>query len=64
MSWKIVGEELEILGRETPILEKVQGPFPRITYDEAVELLNREGMEFTWGEDFGAPHETKIAESF
>ena len=57
-------EELEILGRDTSSLEKVQGPFPRITYDEAVELLNREGMEFTWGEDFGAPHETKIAESF
>ncbi|EGK13772.1 asparagine--tRNA ligase [Kroppenstedtia eburnea] len=57
-------EELEILGRDPASLEKVQGPFPRITYDEAVELLNREGMEFTWGEDFGAPHETKIAESF
>jgi asparaginyl-tRNA synthetase len=46
-------------------LENVKPPFPRITYDEAVELLHREGFpEFEWGEDFGAPHETKIAESF
>ncbi|MFD1426182.1 asparaginyl-tRNA synthetase [Kroppenstedtia sanguinis] len=57
-------EELKVLGRDLASLEKVKGPFPRITYDEAVDLLNREGMEFTWGEDFGAPHETKIAESF
>ncbi|SDX16229.1 asparaginyl-tRNA synthetase [Marininema mesophilum] len=56
--------ELEILERDTSKLEKVTGSLPRITYDEAVELLNREGMEFTWGDDFGAPHETKIAESF
>ncbi|QKG84477.1 asparagine--tRNA ligase [Kroppenstedtia pulmonis] len=58
------GEELRILQRDTSALEKVTAPFPRITYDEAVELLQREGFDFTWGEDFGAPHETKIAESF
>ncbi|WP_206093726.1 asparagine--tRNA ligase [Paludifilum halophilum] len=57
-------DELKVLKRDTSALEKVKAPFPRITYDEAVHLLNREGMEFSWGEDFGAPHETKIAESF
>ncbi|WP_044639797.1 asparagine--tRNA ligase [Risungbinella massiliensis] len=57
--------ELKLLGRDTKALEKIQAPFPRISYDEAVELLHREGFpEFQWGEDFGAPHETKIAESF
>lgn len=57
--------ELKVLGRDTKALEKIQAPFPRISYDEAVELLHREGFpEFQWGEDFGAPHETKIAESF
>ncbi|MFC4077947.1 asparagine--tRNA ligase [Salinithrix halophila] len=56
--------ELEVLERDISFLEKVKAPFPRISYDEAVELLNREGMAFTWGDDFGAPHETKIAESF
>lgn len=57
-------DELKVLGRDTSALAKVNFPFPRITYDEAVELLNREGFAFEWGEDFGAPHETKIAESF
>ncbi|PTX55052.1 asparaginyl-tRNA synthetase [Melghirimyces profundicolus] len=61
---KECGPELKTLGRDTAPLENVKAPFPRITYDEAVELLNREGMEFQWGEDFGAPHETKIAETF
>lgn len=56
--------ELETIGRDIGPLEKVIPPFPRITYDEAVELLNKEGFAFQWGEDFGAPHETKIAESF
>ncbi|MDN4593857.1 asparagine--tRNA ligase [Polycladomyces subterraneus] len=56
--------ELETIGRDIAPLEKVKPPFPRITYDEAVELLKKEGFEFEWGEDFGAPHETKIAESF
>lgn len=57
--------ELKTLGRDTSRLEKVTAPFPRITYDDAVELLHKEGFsDFKWGEDFGAPHETKIAESF
>jgi len=56
--------ELELLARDTSRLEKVVPPFPRITYDEAVELLNRKGLTFEWGDDFGAPHETVIGESF
>ncbi|MGA9174865.1 MAG: asparagine--tRNA ligase [Thermoactinomyces sp.] len=57
--------ELKTLERDISALEKVKAPFPRITYDEAVELLHKEGFtDFTWGDDFGAPHETKIAESF
>lgn len=57
-------DELKVLERDIAPLERVKPPFPRITYDEAVELLNREGLPIEWGEDFGAPHETKIAESF
>lgn len=57
--------ELAVLGRDTGKLAKVAAPFPRITYDEAVKFLNDNGFpEFQWGEDFGAPHETAIAESF
>ncbi|PYZ98385.1 asparagine--tRNA ligase [Alteribacter lacisalsi] len=56
--------ELKALDRDVSRLEKVQAPFPRITYDEAVELLKKEGHEIQWGEDFGAPHETAIAEKY
>ncbi|GIP61808.1 asparagine--tRNA ligase [Virgibacillus pantothenticus] len=57
--------ELQALDRDISSLEKVQAPFPRITYDEAIELLKEKGFtDIEWGEDFGAPHETAIAESF
>lgn len=56
--------ELEILERDISKLETVKPPFPRITYDEAVEILHNKGIEFVWGEDFGAPHETAISEGF
>ncbi|WP_416826710.1 asparagine--tRNA ligase [Ectobacillus polymachus] len=57
--------ELKILGRDTTKLELIQAPFPRITYDDAIKLLHEKGFEdIQWGEDFGAPHETAIAESF
>lgn len=70
--------ELEILQRDVSKLERVKKPFPRITYDEAVEILREkdiplikktaEGEEyirpFPWGEDFGAPHEEAIVENY
>jgi len=56
--------ELETLKRDTASLEKVKSPFPRITYDEAVEILHQEGLEFEWGDDFGSPHETVLAKHF
>lgn len=56
--------ELDRLGRDIGVLEKIVAPFPRITYDEAIAYLQKEGHEIQWGEDFGAPHETAIAEKF
>lgn len=57
--------ELEILKRDTSKLEKVQTPFPRITYDDAIELLKEKGFtDIEWGQDFGAPHETAIADHY
>ncbi|AST91596.1 asparagine--tRNA ligase [Sutcliffiella cohnii] len=57
--------ELGVLGRDTSKLEQVQAPFPRITYDDAIKLLHEKGFDdIQWGDDFGAPHETAIAESF
>jgi asparaginyl-tRNA synthetase len=57
---------LDALGRDRAVLEKyTQLPYPRISYDDAVELLNKNGFDdITWGEDFGSPHETFIANSF
>lgn len=54
--------ELEILDRDITKLEKVVGSFPRITYDEAIKNLQDDGHDIKWGEDFGAPHETALAE--
>lgn len=57
--------ELKILGRDTTKLEKVQAPFPRITYDDAIKFLHEQGFDdIKWGDDFGSPHETTIANSF
>ncbi|MFJ5772271.1 asparagine--tRNA ligase [Psychrobacillus sp. NPDC093180] len=57
--------ELERLGRDLSKLENIQAPFPRITYDDAIKLLHEKGFDdIVWGDDFGAPHETAIAESF
>ncbi|WCF11229.1 asparagine--tRNA ligase [Paenibacillus thiaminolyticus] len=56
--------ELDTLGRDVSKLEKVTGSFPRITYDEAIQFLQEQGHDIPWGEDFGAPHETAIAEKY
>jgi asparaginyl-tRNA synthetase len=57
-------EELKILERDTRFLENVRRPLPRISYDEAVEMLNSKGNPFEWGNDFGAPDETLISSQF
>ncbi|NRG43202.1 asparagine--tRNA ligase [Bacillus sp. CRN 9] len=57
--------ELKTLGRDTTVLEKIKAPFPRITYDDAIKFLQEKGFDdIEWGDDFGAPHETAIAESY
>lgn len=57
--------ELKVLGRDVSRLEKIQAPFPRITYDDALKLLHEKGFtDVKWGDDFGAPHETAIAENY
>jgi asparaginyl-tRNA synthetase len=42
-------KELELLERDISKLEAIVAPFPRISYDEAIELLQREGADVTWG---------------
>ncbi|MHC5227332.1 asparagine--tRNA ligase [Enterococcus sp. LJL99] len=57
---------LDVLERDKETLEKyTKLPFPRISYDEAVELLQKNGFDdIEWGDDFGSPHETFIASSY
>jgi asparaginyl-tRNA synthetase len=57
---------LDVLGRDKELLKKYTTlPYPRISYDEAVELLQKNGFEdITWGDDFGSPHETFIANHY
>ncbi len=57
---------LSVLGRDKEVLENyTKLPFPRISYDDAITLLNDNGFdEIKWGDDFGSPHETFIAEQF
>ncbi|MFD0680302.1 MULTISPECIES: asparagine--tRNA ligase [unclassified Paenibacillus] len=61
---KHCSKELEVLERDVTKLARITAPFPRITYDEAVDFLKANGHEFEWGEDFGAPHETAIAANY
>ena len=56
--------ELEVLERDTAPLEGVRTPFPRVSYDEAAQILRDRGLPFEWGGDFGGPDETALAEHF
>ena len=56
--------ELKTLERDISKLEAVVPPFPRITYDEAVKILNDKGSNFEYGSDFGSPDETLLSEQF
>lgn len=56
--------ELEVLGRDISKLENIKKPFPRISYTEAIEILNKNGNPTQWGGDIGGDEETIISKSF
>ena len=56
--------ELETLERDITKLESINIPFPRLSYTECVDILNEGGLDFKWGDDFGAREETFIAEQY
>jgi asparaginyl-tRNA synthetase len=69
------GAELKSLGRDVTCLEKIAPPFPRISYDEAVNMIlkirdetedpeKKDLLKIEWGMDFGAPHETELTNRF
>jgi len=63
-------EELTLLERDISKLEAIAPPFPRLSYDEAVQMLHEAHLagklehDFIWGGDFGAPDETYLAQQF
>jgi asparaginyl-tRNA synthetase len=56
--------ELEVLERDIPTLEKIKAPFPKIHYNEAVDILKKNNVDFKHGDDFGGADETVISENF
>lgn len=67
--------ELELLERDLTALENIKAPFPRISYDEAIERIAaireatddpelKEQLAIEWGDDFGSPHETELTKQF
>ena len=58
------GDHLAALNRDTTLLEKIEPPFPRISYDEAIKLLQKKGFDIKWGDDIGGDEETGISEEF
>jgi asparaginyl-tRNA synthetase len=56
--------ELRVLERDLAALERIQKPFPRVSYTEAVELVTAQGISMPWGDDFGAEAETVLSQQF
>src|SRR3990172_6450415 len=58
------GEELAVLERDLAPLKRVTAPFPRIAYDEALQLLAAKGMTVAWGDDLGGDEGTAASPYF
>jgi len=67
--------ELELLERNLDMLKNVKPPFPRISYDKALERIAaireatddptlKKELQIEWGDDFGSPHETQLTQQF
>jgi len=56
--------ELAALQRDAAKLEKIEPPFPRISYDEAIAILQKAGNPAKWGDDFGGDEETILSKNF
>jgi asparaginyl-tRNA synthetase len=61
---KDMEEELKTIERDTTMLKNVKRPLPRISYDEAVEILKKNGIDFQYGHDLGGTDETVISNQF
>ena len=57
-------DDLKVLDRDITMLKNVKRPFPRITYDEAVEILKKNNVDFEYGNDLGGTDETIVSSQF
>jgi asparaginyl-tRNA synthetase len=56
--------ELETIQRDISKLEKIKPPFPRVSYDDAIKVLQKAGNPAKWGDDFGGDEETILSKEF
>ena len=56
--------ELQLLERDISKLEQIEPPFPRVSYDEAIQVLKDKGTAIEWGGDFGAGDETLLSQQY
>lgn len=63
-TFKKCSKELKILERDEKAFAWIEKPFPVISYDEALKILEKAGCGIPWGEDFGAPHEKALGDAF
>lgn len=61
---KDCAKALKEMGREPEELMKIEPPFPRITYTQAVEMLQKDGLKIEWGDDIGADEEAALTRHF
>jgi asparaginyl-tRNA synthetase len=59
-----IPKKVKSAGRDPEYLASLKAPFPKITYDEAVEIVQSKGVEMFWGDDFGWQQEGPLTEEF
>ena len=57
-------QHLRLLERDLAPLQEVAGPFPRLSYNEALAILKQEGKDLAWGDDLGGDEETVLSQKF
>jgi asparaginyl-tRNA synthetase len=57
-------KEFEVIERDLVPLKKITRPFYRLSYDEAIQLLQKKGSSIKWGDDFGGDEETILSNQF
>jgi asparaginyl-tRNA synthetase len=57
-------DELKLLNRDVKVLENVKPPFYRVSYDEAIGILQGKGLKIRWGDDIGADEERVLTLQF